>query len=128
MAKCVIFWAFMALACCYIATAFEPKPLQDFCVADVNSGGILCSYICMFFAEELDHFTLCIHYYQSIIEYIIRPFNFLISQLRLMGWPARTPRRLKQRISSSAGFTWLETPQPPPAPRSRPSRWLKSLA
>nr|GME03986.1 putative germin-like protein 2-1 [Ipomoea batatas] len=47
MAKCEeILLAFMALACCYTATAFEPKPLQDFCVADTNSAvkvnGLVC--------------------------------------------------------------------------------------
>nr|GLL24624.1 putative germin-like protein 2-1 [Ipomoea trifida] len=42
MAKCEeILLAFMALACCYTATAFEPKPLQDFCVADTNSAGTI---------------------------------------------------------------------------------------
>ncbi|CDP10146.1 unnamed protein product [Coffea canephora] len=38
MGKCTVFSLFfVAVAYCYLASAFDPSPVQDFCVADPNS-------------------------------------------------------------------------------------------
>lgn len=41
MAKHVVFLTLVSLTICSLAFAFEPSPLQDFCVADPNSSGIV---------------------------------------------------------------------------------------
>ncbi|KAK2985143.1 hypothetical protein RJ640_000910 [Escallonia rubra] len=40
MANHVVFFTLVALTLCHLAFAFEPSPLQDFCVADSTSSGI----------------------------------------------------------------------------------------
>ncbi|KAH7526073.1 hypothetical protein JRO89_XSUnG0066800 [Xanthoceras sorbifolium] len=44
MAKNILLLSFVALTCSYLALAYEPKPLQDFCVADSDTrvNGLAC--------------------------------------------------------------------------------------
>ncbi|XP_031260908.1 putative germin-like protein 2-1 [Pistacia vera] len=46
MAKTFLLLSLVALTCTYLAFAFEPKPLQDFCVADRNSSARVNGLAC----------------------------------------------------------------------------------
>ncbi|KAL5797888.1 hypothetical protein ACOSQ2_002708 [Xanthoceras sorbifolium] len=46
MAKNILLLSFVALTCSYLALAYEPKPLQDFCVADSDSSARVNGLAC----------------------------------------------------------------------------------
>ncbi|KAL5797884.1 hypothetical protein ACOSQ2_002704 [Xanthoceras sorbifolium] len=46
MAKKILLLSFVALTCSYLALAYEPKPLQDFCVADSDSSARVNGLAC----------------------------------------------------------------------------------
>ena len=108
----------------FLASASDPSPLQDFCVAvnDTKTTGM----IFMFFLQSCSLDDQIYSLYLYINDFMAaRPNAFMALQCLLMGKSARIQRLRQQMISSFQGFGFLEIPQTKLGQWSHRQMWLR---